>query len=100
MDEQDVPLWTAFRSYLRTPRFTPEDKKPPVKATLCALPVASFLSINVWVLAFAFAAVIFTGLHMPDILGWALGLIFAVPCAAMTWAIFIRCIEVEASVAN
>lgn len=83
-------------SYLRAPRFTPEDKKTPGQALLHALPAALFLSLNAWLVGMG--TVLFFGLwfSVPTAVLGVAALAVAIPCSMATWGIFVRCIEVEA----
>lgn len=87
-------------SYLRLPKFTASDPKTPRQAVVHALPIIAFFALNVWGLAFVILGVLAVGLSLPQVVIMALTVVIAVPCGAASWAIAIRCIEVEAGLKN
>ncbi|WMT90973.1 hypothetical protein [Pelagibacterium sp. H642] len=92
----DASFRASALSYLRAPRFTSEDKRTPRQAILHAMPATLFFSANAWLIGIGI--VMFFGLWFsaPFMVLVIAALIFSVPCALASWAIFVRCIEVEA----
>lgn len=93
-DHQDGS--SALFSYLRRPRFTASDVKKPRDAVLHALPAMAFISLPIWGLAFVIMSIFVIGMGLPIPVIAAITLIIAVPCLLASWAVAIRCIEVEA----
>lgn len=82
--------------YLRRPRFAPGDKRTPRQAVLHALAPALYLAANVWITGLLAVWLVSLPFRALPVLTLVAGVGIAIVCAIVTWAIVVRCIEVEA----
>lgn len=84
-------------SLLRRPRFAPDDLRSPSQATLHALPAFAFFAINVWLVGLGLVYFIASSLPIPNWFLVSLLVATAVPCAIVSWGLYVQCVEVEAT---
>lgn len=85
-------------SFLRRPHFKPDDRRSPMAAVLHALPAFIYLSLNVWLMVMGLVLFISVAVPLPSAITIVLVALASVPCALVTWGLFVRCVEVEATV--
>lgn len=83
-------------AYLRMPQFGPTNRRTPGAAVLHALPAFLLMAINLWVSAMGLCWFIAAYFSLPTFMMISFMVVAAVPSAPLTWAILVRCIEVEA----
>lgn len=92
---------TSFTSqtlgYLRLPRFEPTDRRKPVHALLHGLPPFLMLSLNLWMVGLGLCGFIAAYFSLPSSVMMAMMAVIALPCAFASWAFFVQCVEVEAT---
>jgi len=92
----DETAASSVLAYLRMPVFGPSNKRSPRSAILRALPAWLLIAGNLWLCTFFPCWLVTAYFGLPTFFMVALMVLVAVPITPVTWAILVRCIEVEA----
>ena len=93
---QVAPSSFSVTQYLRMPALTHSKDGSFWRTFVAAMPAFAYLAVNLWLVvggaAWFFAAI----LPLPHWFAYVFFALFAGPALVLTWALMVRCIEVEA----
>lgn len=81
---------------MRMPRFNADDVRTPRQAILHALPAFLYIAMNIWLAGMGAAWALALLFPFPLAIELGLAAILAVPCAILSWMVFVMCVEMEA----
>ncbi|GGA55924.1 hypothetical protein GCM10011499_27590 [Pelagibacterium lentulum] len=90
----------SLADHMRMPRFNADDVRSPLQAFVHALPAFLYISINVWLAGIGGAWALALVFPFPLAIELGFAAILAVPCAIVSWMVFVTCVEVEAVTPN